>query len=149
MANSDGNIPPNLESIIEDFRLSEGREKLELLLQYATEMPFKSDSSQGKTGVTERVEECMTPVFLQAELRDNRLHFSINVPESSPTVRGFATILLNGLDGLTPEEILKVPNDFYLDMGLDQVLTYQRLNGISAILAHMKLLAMKALTDQT
>jgi thiosulfate/3-mercaptopyruvate sulfurtransferase len=87
-------------------------EKLELLLQYATEMPFKSGLSQGNTGVTQRVEECMTPVFLQAELRDNRLHFLIDVPESSPTVRGFATILLNGLDGLTPEEILKVPNDF-------------------------------------
>jgi sulfur transfer protein SufE len=33
-------------------------------------------------------------------------------------------------------------------MGLDQVLTYQRLNGFSAILAHMKLLATKALQIQ-
>jgi sulfur transfer protein SufE len=28
-------------------------------------------------------------------------------------------------------------------MGLEQVLSYQRLNGIAAILAHMKLLALK------
>jgi cysteine desulfuration protein SufE len=74
------------------------------------------------------------------------MHFYIDVPQSSPTVRGFATILLSGLNGLTPEEILKVPSDFYQEMGLDRVLTHQRLNGISAILAHMKLWAMKAIS---
>jgi cysteine desulfuration protein SufE len=138
-------LPPTLQSIIEDFQLSEGREKLELLLQYAEEMPPQPEWMQAKIGEMEAVPECMTPVFMQADVQDNQMHFFLDVPQSSPTVRGFATLLLKGLDGLSPEEILKIPNDFYLDMGLEQVLTHQRLNGISAILAHMKLLAMKSL----
>ena len=148
MTNMNGNTPPKLRAIIEDFQASEGREKLELLLQYAEEMPPLPDWLEGQSSGMEPVEECMTPVFMQAEVQDGRMSFFIDVPRSSPTVRGFSTILLHGLDGLTPEEILKVPNDFYQEMGLDQLLTYQRLNGFSAILAHMKLLAMKALQTQ-
>src|SRR5512139_1910509 len=140
----DADLPPKLQSIIEDFRLSEGREKLELLLQYAEEMPPQPGWVDAQSGAMEPVEECMTPVSMQAEVQDGRIFFFIDVPRESPTVRGLSTILLHGLDGLTPEEILKVPNDFFQDMGLDQVLTYQRLNGFSAILAHMKLLAMKS-----
>lgn len=149
MNSIDGNLPPRLQSIVEDFQLSEGREKLELLIQYAEDMPPQPDWLQGKTGVLEPVEECMTPVSMQADVQDGRIFFFIDVPRSSPTVRGLSTILLHGLDGLTPEEILKVPNDFYQEMGLEQVLTYQRLNGFSAILAHMKLLAMKAIQTQS
>jgi cysteine desulfuration protein SufE len=43
--------------------------------------------------------------------------------------------------------LLSVPDDFYLRMGLEQVLTHQRLNGIAAILAHMKLLAAKEIDE--
>ena len=55
---------------------------------------------------------------------------------------GVIEALGEGLEGATPEEVLKVPNDFYQEMGLDKVLTSQRLNGMSAILAHMKRLAL-------
>jgi cysteine desulfuration protein SufE len=68
------------------------------------------------------------------------------VPEESPTVRGFASVMAAGLNGSTPEQVLSVPNDFFQTMGLDKVLTFQRLNGISAILSHMKRLAVVALS---
>jgi cysteine desulfuration protein SufE len=148
MTNPNGNLPPKLQSIVEDFQLSESQEKLELLLQYAEEMPPPPAWLEGGSGEKEPVEECMTPVSMQADVQDGRMFFFIDVPRSSPTVRGLATIMLYGLDGLPLEEILKVPNDFFQDMGLDQVLTYQRLNGFSAILAHMKLLATKAIQSQ-
>ena len=144
----DADLPPKLQSIVEDFQLSAGREKIELLLQYAEEMPPQPGWVDTQSGGMEPVEECMTPVSMQAEVQGGHMYFYIDVPRESPTVRGLSTILLHGLDGLTPEEILKVPNDFFQDMGLDQVLTYQRLNGFSAILAHMKLLAMKSLQTQ-
>ena len=70
------------------------------------------------------------------------MHFYFDVPPESPTVRGYAALLAEGLDGLSPQEILAVPSDFYLEMGLAEVLTHQRMNGISAILAHMKRLAV-------
>ncbi|MCA9968545.1 MAG: SufE family protein, partial [Anaerolineales bacterium] len=49
-----------------------------------------------------------------------------------------------GINGSTLAQIEAVPNEFYLQMGLQSVLTGQRLNGISAILAHMKTLAREA-----
>jgi cysteine desulfuration protein SufE len=124
--------------------LSEGREKIELLIQYAEQLPDLPGwiSKQNMN----QVEECMTPVFVRAESTEGKISFHFDVPKSSPTVRGFAAIMKQGLDGSTPDEVLSVPGDFYLQMGLDQVLTYQRLNGIAAILAHMKQLALRQIS---
>jgi cysteine desulfuration protein SufE len=85
----------------------------------------------------------MTPVFIHAELNDDRMSFFFDVPPESPTVRGFAEILRDGLENATAEEVIAVPNDFFIRMGLHQVLSHQRMNGISAILAHMKRLAVQ------
>lgn len=147
MDKSGNHIPPRLAEIIEDFQWSEGREKLELLIQYAEELPPLPERFEEKAQAMEPVEECMTPVFLQSELQDGKVAFFIDVPASSPTVRGFASILLKGLDGLTPEEVLKVPTNFSEQMGLDKVLTHQRLNGITAILAHMKAQSVRHLEN--
>lgn len=135
-------IPSRLQGIIDDFQWSEGREKLELLIQYAELLPPLPDYLSEKRDLMENVPECMTPVHLFAEIQDGKLTFHFDVPEESPTVRGFAALMAEGLNGATPEEVLLVPNDFYRQMGLDSVLTHQRLNGISAILAHMKRLAL-------
>lgn len=75
------------------------------------------------------------------EGEDGRLTFYFDVPPESPTVRGYATIMVEGLNGTTPAELKAVPAEFYLQMGLQQVLSGQRLTGIGAILAHMKRLA--------
>jgi cysteine desulfuration protein SufE len=86
----------------------------------------------------EPVPECMTPVFAHADVSAGRLTFYLDVPEESPTVRGFATILAQGLSGTTPQQVLSVPATFYEQMGLQHVLSGQRLNGIRAILARLK-----------
>jgi cysteine desulfuration protein SufE len=142
MADSVNFLPRNLQDIVKDFQMSEGREKLELLLQYAEDLPPLPDWLQGKSREMDQVEECMTPVFVGASRKNGKLVFYFDIPRSSPTVRGFATLLKKGCDDLMPEEILAIPGDFYLLLGLQEVLTFQRLNGIAAILAHMKLLAL-------
>jgi cysteine desulfuration protein SufE len=139
-------IPSKLQEIIEDFQSSEGREKLELLIQYAEQLPSLPESIDQEKGEMETVPECMTPVQIQAEVQEGKITFFFIVPEESPTVRGFASVMAAGLNGSTPEEIISIPSDFYQLMGLDQVLTTQRLNGISAILSHMKRLAVGALS---
>lgn len=139
-----GKIPGKLREIIEDFQFAEGREKLELLLDYAERLPPLPEHLQGNHNLMDQVEECMTPVFVDAELREGKIYFHFEVPRESPTVRGYAALMQEGLDGASPEEVLQVPAEFYLEMGLHEVLTQQRLNGISAILAHMKRMAVKA-----
>jgi cysteine desulfuration protein SufE len=145
MNDMSGKIPPRLNEIIEDFQYCEGREKLELLLEFSEKMPPLPEWLEGNQDRMDKVEECMTPVFVHAEREGNNMHFYFDVPPESPTVRGYAALLSEGLGGSTPEDILQVPSDFYREMGLHQVLTNQRLQGISAILAHMKQLAIKQL----
>jgi cysteine desulfuration protein SufE len=142
MADSMIFLPPKLQEIVDDFQMSEGSEKLELLLHYAEDLPPLPDWLQGKSRDMDHVEECMTPVFVGARRMNGKLVYYFDVPRSSPTVRGFATLLKRGCDDLTPEEILAIPGDFFLLLGLEEVLTFQRLNGIAAILAHMKQLAL-------
>jgi cysteine desulfuration protein SufE len=140
---SENNIPSRLSEIIEDFQFVEGREKVELLLEYSEKMPPLPDRLREHHETMEQIPECMTPVYVKAESQDGRMRFYFDVPRESPTVRGFAAILGEGLEGSTPEEVLAVPNDFFQMMGLEKVLTSQRLNGMSGILAHMKRLALE------
>ena len=135
-------IPEKLQAIIDDFALLEGQEKLEYLLELADRLPPLPDWLLAERDNMEVVHECMTTVFVHAAKgSDGRLTFYLDVPPESPTVRGYATILTEGLNGTTLEEVMAVPTEFYLQMGLQQVLSGQRLTGIGAILAHMKRLA--------
>lgn len=122
----------------------EGQEKLEYLLELADRLPPLPDWLMARRDSMEVVHECMTTVFVHVDKGDDgRLAFYLDVPPESPTVRGYATILQEGLDGTTLDELLAVPTEFYLKMGLQQVLSGQRLTGIGAILAHMKRLAQE------
>lgn len=134
-------LPPRLQEIVEDFTYCEGQEKLEYLLELSDSLrPLPKWLHEKREGMDE-VHECMTPVFVIAEQENNQFHFHFDIPPEAPTVRGFAAALQQGLDGATTEQIQAIPNEFYLETGLQEVLSGQRLNGISAILAHMKALA--------
>ena len=130
-------LPARLEEIVNDFEVCEGREKLEMLLDYARSFPAFPAHMQ-RPDEMEEVPECMTPVQMAAEVKDGALYYYFLVPEESPTVRGYAALMMEGLNGSAPEQVLAIPADFYLRMGLQHVLTAQRLNGMAAILAHVK-----------
>jgi cysteine desulfuration protein SufE len=109
-------IPPRLQEIIEEFGDSEGQEKLELLLEYSEKMPPLPDWLNRDTNM-EQVHECMTPVFVHAEMDNGGMVFYFDIPPESPTVRGYAAILSEGLHGASPKQILAVPGDFFKAMG--------------------------------
>jgi len=131
-------LPPRLQEIVADFELCEGREKLELLLQLSEELPPLPDWLKEHKERMAPVPECMTPVFAHATGENGRMTFYLDVPEESPTVRGYASILAQGLNGATPQDVLNIPVTFYETMGLQTVLSGQRLNGLRAILARLK-----------
>lgn len=137
-------LPERLAEIVEDFNLLVGREKLEYLLEFAENLRPLPDWLKNKRDHMDQVHECMTPVFVYAEKQNgDGLTYHFDIPPEAPTVRGYASILQKGLEGATAEEIQAIPHEFYLGMGLQDVITGQRLNGMSAMLAHMKKLAEK------
>jgi cysteine desulfuration protein SufE len=146
MTESKTQIPDRLQEIIEDFGWLEGQDKLQLLLEFSERMPPLPEWLNKETNM-EQVHECMTPVFVHAEKDEQGMHFYFDVPPESPTVRGYAAILGEGLDGASPEQVMGLSPTFYQAMGLHKVLTTQRLNGIGAILAYIKRLASKELQN--
>ena len=111
--------------------------KVEALLDYGRRIPPLPDHID--SGDLEQVHECQSPFFLSTELdSDGKVRLYFDSPQEAPTVRGFAGILLAGLDGEDPDVVLDVDNDFFYDMGLEEVVTRQRLRGMAAILARIK-----------
>lgn len=138
-----GVIPANLQAIIDEFNELQGQEKLELMLEYADDLPPLPTWIKSRHDEMTQIHECITPVFVHAELQNGRVQFYFDAPPEGPTMRGYAAMLLKGLNNETPETILAVPNDIYYQMGLHKVLSPQRLNGVAAVLAYMKRLAMR------
>jgi cysteine desulfuration protein SufE len=136
-------LPKNLQEIVEDFASMSREEKLETLIAYAESMPDLPERFQAERSNMEPVPECMTPVFIIAEKVNDGIFFYLDIPKQSPTVRGLASILTNGLNGCTLEEIISVPVDFYTPMNLHESVSQQRLNGFIGVLAHMKQAAVK------
>lgn len=142
-------LPLKLQEIVDDFAGMSREEKLETLIAYAETFPSLPDRFKDARDKMEAVPECMTPVFLIGEQDANGgVIFHLDIPPQSPTVRGLATILANGLNGCTPEEIISVPADFYLPMKLDEAVSGQRLNGFNGVLAHMKHVAVTMLVKK-
>ena len=60
----------------------------------------------------QKVHECMTPVVLWAKREGDGVTFFADIPDESPTIQAVASILIQGLDGLTPDEIASTPDHF-------------------------------------
>jgi cysteine desulfuration protein SufE len=137
-------LPTKLQEIVDDFAGMMREEKLETLIGYAETLPPLPERFQQARDNMEAVPECMTPVFLAAERQeDGGIVFHLDIPPQAPTVRGLASILTNGLNGSSLEEIISVPGDFYLPMRLEEAVSQQRLNGFVGVLAHMKQAAVR------
>lgn len=130
-------LPAALSEVVSDFREVQGQDKLQLLLEFANDLPpLPGDLEEA---AMEPVPECQSPLFLHVDSDDRehvRLYFS--APAEAPTTRGFAAILAAGLDDHTAEEILAVPDDFYSELGLAALISPLRLRGMSAMLARIK-----------
>jgi cysteine desulfuration protein SufE len=127
--------PPAIQAIIEEFREAE---RMEYLLEYAMSLPPLPERLQAKRDQMEQVHECQTPVFLFTEIDDGQVHFYLDIPPESPTVRGYASILLEGFAGATASDVLSTPDDVYALLGLPEVITPQRVRGLHALLLYMK-----------
>jgi len=127
-----------LNRIVDMFASAPKDLRLQALLDYSRRLPELPDRLTDHPELFEVVPECQSPFALIVEQDDESMHLLFRVPAEAPTVRGFASILQEALDGSPAQEILDVPDDFYVKMGLQEAVTSQRLNGMAAILRRIK-----------
>jgi cysteine desulfuration protein SufE len=146
-AGTTGDLPGELAAIVEDFTALPVRDRLQLLLEFSRELPDLPARLSEHPELLEPVPECQSPLFLATEFEPSeaasatgpagadpvvRLYFS--APAEAPTTRGFASILHQGMDGLTASKVLAVPADLSHRLGLAEAVSPLRLNGMGAML---------------
>src|SRR6187402_115172 len=132
-------LPESLQTIKDDFLDLGVKDRLQLLLEFSNELPELPERYQNHPDLFERVEECQSPVFIFVEIDDARVvHLWATAPKEAPTTRGFASILVQGLAGLTVDEVLAVPDDYPSDLGLTEAVSPLRIRGMTALLGRTK-----------
>ncbi|MCJ1712994.1 SufE family protein [Microbacterium sp. M1A1_1b] len=136
-------LPQALADIRDEFLELSQQDRLQLLLEFSNELPALPERLQGHEDELERVEECQSPVFITVTVGQDgdapdvvRMHAT--APREAPTTRGFASILAQGLSGLTAEQVLAVPSDYPLTLGLNEAVSPLRIRGMVGMLGRVQ-----------
>ncbi|MDF2554560.1 MAG: cysteine desufuration protein SufE [Microbacterium sp.] len=136
---SDTALPESLAEIREDFLALPEPERLQLLLEFSQELPAVPAEYDGHPELCERVVECQSPVYIVVDVSpDGVVAMHATAPKEAPTTRGFASILVQGLTGLTADEVLAVPDDFPQSIGLTRAVSPLRIAGMTGMLLRAK-----------
>lgn len=134
MSSSPAPLPPNLSRIVERFkRRPDPKQRYQQLLWYAKKleaMPEEDKVAENK------VSGCVSQVYITASLDDGKIYYQGD--SDAQLVKGLVALLITGLNGLSPEEVLQVTPDFIEETGLKMSLTPSRANGFYNIFQMMK-----------
>ena len=100
-------LPPALSTVVDRFQKAPKDLRVQALLHYAKKVPPLPEEYAEDRSALEQVHECQTPFFLATKVDDEgAVHLFFDAPAESPTVRGFAGILREGLEGAHWREVL-------------------------------------------
>jgi cysteine desulfuration protein SufE len=127
-----------LDAIVTELGEADRQERIDLLIDFAKSLPPLPDRLAAHKDDAHRVPECQSPVFLFVELEGDRVAIHADAPIEAPTVRGFVSLLVEGLNGATVEEVLAVRPDLIDRIGLPEILGMLRVRGLSGVLTRLK-----------
>lgn len=105
--------PPKLAETLSLFEGISQQDRNAILLEFAESLPRPSAELLRDSPIAgEKVHECQTPVTLWVIKKNPGVTFVADIPDESPTIQAIASILIHGLDGLTPVEIAQTPDNF-------------------------------------
>ena len=134
MSSSENTLPPNLARIVEKFKKrSDPKKRYEQLLWYGKKLEAVPEDSKVEEN---KVQGCVSQVYITADLKDGKIWYKGD--SDAQLVKGLVAFLIEGLNGLTPNEIIEVTPDFIEETGLNVSLTPSRANGFYNIFQMMK-----------
>lgn len=130
--------PGALADIRDEFLETPESDRLLLLLEYADELPPVSDEVAKHPEIYERVAECQSPVYIHVEVDAEIVTMHATAPAEAPTTRGFASILVQGITGLSADDVLEIPDDYPRTIGLTAAVSPLRISGMTGMLIRVK-----------
>ncbi|WP_040164337.1 SufE family protein [Microbacterium gorillae] len=135
---SDTRLPTSLADIRDEFLELDEPDRLQLLLEFSGDLPAVPEELAEHPELAERVVECQSPVYILLEVDGDTVRMHATAPAEAPTTRGFASILVQGLSGLSVDDVLSVPEDFPHTLGLTRAVSPLRLAGMTGMLLRAK-----------
>lgn len=127
-------LPPQLERIVQRFQqISDPKRRYEYLLWFAKRV---SDFPQADRVAENKVPGCVSQVYITAKLQDHRIFFQGD--SDAQITKGLVGLLIEGLNGLPPQEVSQLSPGFIQQTGLDVNLTPSRSNGFYNIFQTMQ-----------
>lgn len=139
MSFSIDSLPPSLAKIVQRFqRATDQKRRYEQLIWYGTKL---RDFPETDKVPANKVAGCVSQVYITATLDDGTVKFQGD--SDSQLTKGLVGLLVEGLNGLTPMEIVKLAPDFIQETGLNVSLTPSRANGFYNIFKTMQKKALE------
>lgn len=135
---TDTHLPAVLAEIRDEFLDTPEADRLLLLLEFSDELPEVPADVAAHPEMYERVAECQSPVYIHVAVSDGVVAMHATAPPEAPTTRGFASILVQGITGLTPEAVLAIPDDYPQTIGLTKAVSPLRIGGMTGMLMRAK-----------
>eukprot|EP00238_Polyblepharides_amylifera_P004351 CAMPEP_0196573038 /NCGR_PEP_ID=MMETSP1081-20130531/3011_1 /TAXON_ID=36882 /ORGANISM="Pyramimonas amylifera, Strain CCMP720" /LENGTH=305 /DNA_ID=CAMNT_0041890601 /DNA_START=191 /DNA_END=1108 /DNA_ORIENTATION=- len=137
-------LPANLRKIVMSFQMvPDAMMRYKQLLFYASKLkPMAAELHSPEN----KVQGCVSQVWVFPSWRDGKVFFEAD--SDSQLTKGLAALLVEGLSGSTPTEILRVSPDFVDALGLKQSLTPSRNNGFLNMLLLMQKKTLELYNEQ-
>lgn len=127
-------LPPALEKIVQRLQqATDPKRRYEYLLWIAKKLPEFPEAHKTPEN---KVPGCVSQVYVTATLEGDRVHYQGD--SDAQLTKGLVALLVEGMNGLTPQEILTLKPDFIKATGLDVSLTPSRANGFYNIFQTMQ-----------
>jgi len=134
MSSTSTPLPDSLAKIVQRFkRRTNPKQRYEQLLWYAKKL---QDMPEADKTPENKVQGCVSQVYITANLEDGKVWYQGD--SDAQLVKGLVALLIEGLNGLPPEDIVDVSPEFIQETGLNVSLTPSRANGFYNIFQTMK-----------
>ncbi|MBD2258694.1 SufE family protein [Pseudanabaena sp. FACHB-2040] len=135
--------PASIDKLVDRFqRVSDPKRRYEQLLWFAKKLERFPEAEKTPEN---KVPGCVSQVYVIASLEDGKIHYQGD--SDAQITKGLVALLIQGLSGLTPSEIISLSPDFIKDTQLDVSLTPSRANGFYNIFKAMQKKATAFLSE--
>jgi cysteine desulfuration protein SufE len=130
-------------SIVDSFRhLGDWTERYRHLIELGRRLPPFAETKRIEAN---RLHGCQAGVWLVADYRNGKLDFEAT--SDSAIVAGLIALLLRVYSGRQPDQVLAISQAFIEEIGLAEHLSPHRANGLSLMIARIRMFATVHVSD--
>jgi len=134
------------DEIIEEFDLFDDQlDKTQYIIDLGKKLPPMPELNKTDEN---RIMGCQSKVWVDAELKDDRLYFFGDSEQTAQISKGLVGLLIRVLSGEKPEDIAKADLYFIPRVGMGNLITSLRAGGLASMIDRMKAFG-RAYADQT